>query len=239
MTFEDKKLSEFLALLISAEQYQTAPPDQSRHVLLRFIDLTNQVAELYTNVQKELKKNIVLSDNPMQQDGVKKMYFEELVTGFAKYYKCYYWISKNAERIKYKDKNRLTITLPELENEIPKEEIAELKWNIDKIEKSIAALNPDVAIEVATTKDKLSHKQQILLLKQLGFFELPIFQKLTTKQKGKLVSHLINRTEKDSLELIRGMNGKTVKPYIIKTKVNTETVNKLLSELCLKEHLVK
>lgn len=88
-------------------------------------------------------------------------------------------------------------------------------------------------------KDKLTHKQQILLLKQIGFFDLPVFNELSTVKKGKLVSHLLNRTEKVSLEIVRGLNGKPDKSYKVDTADNIKQVNNLLLELDLKEYLVK
>lgn len=89
------------------------------------------------------------------------------------------------------------------------------------------------------SKDKLTHKQQILLLNQLGFFELPFYNNLSTINKGKLVSNLLNRTEKDSLEIVRGLKGKPDDKYKTNTHSNKETVNKLLKDLGLTECLFK
>lgn len=88
-------------------------------------------------------------------------------------------------------------------------------------------------------KDKLAHKQQILLLKQLGFFDIPLIKNLTTVKKGKLISHLLNKNEKESLEIVRGLMGKPDKKYDTKTINNIEVINNLLNELGLNECLVK
>jgi len=86
--------------------------------------------------------------------------------------------------------------------------------------------------------EKLSHKQQTLLLEHLGFFDLPKFTNLTTEKKGILLSYLLNRNEKNSTEYFRNFFGvKNVpKNMISKTKKNKEKVNELLSSLGFKNN---
>lgn len=86
--------------------------------------------------------------------------------------------------------------------------------------------------EKKISKDKLSHRQQILTLFSIGFFSLPIVETLGAKQKGILVSHILNRTEKDSEDLIRYFNGKKKeKNFECKTPENIKTVKELLSKI--------
>ena len=81
-------------------------------------------------------------------------------------------------------------------------------------------------------KDKLTHKQQILLLKTIGFFDLPIFQTLSTKNKGILVSSLLNRTEKDSKDFITYLLGKNKKErFEVRTDNNIKAVKELLIKI--------
>lgn len=85
-------------------------------------------------------------------------------------------------------------------------------------------------------KDKLSHKQQILTLFQIGFFDLPQIKNLSIKKKGQLISHFINRDEKNSSDYIRYFAGKNIQAkYNCKTSENIKTVNQLLKSLGLKE----
>ncbi len=83
-----------------------------------------------------------------------------------------------------------------------------------------------------TVKDKLTHRQQILTLHLIGFFDLPIFQTLSAIQKGILVSHLLNRTPKDSEDLIRYFYGKKKdKRFDTKTPENIKRVKQLLKKI--------
>ena len=87
-------------------------------------------------------------------------------------------------------------------------------------------------------KDKLTHKQQILLLHSIGFFDLEIFKYLNETQKGVLVSHIVNRDEKNSEDNIRYVKGKRASEETkgIFTKANLKTVNELLEKVGLKQY---
>ncbi len=92
-------------------------------------------------------------------------------------------------------------------------------------------INPKEEIE-KPAKDKLTHKQQILLLHSIGFFDLTIISSLSNKQKGVLVSHVLNRTEKDSEDLIRYFGGKKKeKKFETKTPANIKAVKELLKQI--------
>jgi hypothetical protein len=54
-----------------------------------------------------------------------------------------------------------------------------------------------------TKKDRLSTKQQILLLQTLGIFDLPQICSLTEKKRGILFGNLLNRHEKNAEDTIR------------------------------------
>jgi len=85
-------------------------------------------------------------------------------------------------------------------------------------------------------KDKLSHKQQILTLFQIGFFDVPQIKNLSIKKKGQLISHFINRDEKNTSDYIRYFAGKNIQAkHNCKTSENIKTVNQLLKNLGLKE----
>ena len=82
----------------------------------------------------------------------------------------------------------------------------------------------------------LEHKAQIMLLYELGVFELEQIKNLTTEKKGKLFSMLLNRNEKNSTEYIRNINpdgnkNTDLNPYNIAKQVNA--VKELLKEIGL------
>ena len=56
---------------------------------------------------------------------------------------------------------------------------------------------------------QLTNKQQILLMTELGFFELPAISKLNDLQKGNLFGHLLNRSVDNTENYIRYRNSKT------------------------------
>jgi hypothetical protein len=89
-----------------------------------------------------------------------------------------------------------------------------------------------------TVKDKLTNKQQILLLHSLKFFESDFFNSLNETQKGVLVAHIINRDEKNTEDNIRYVKGSKTSETTKKifTKSNIEAVNKLLERVGLKAH---
>lgn len=91
------------------------------------------------------------------------------------------------------------------------------------------------------TKDKLTNKQQILLLNQLGFFDLDFFNDLNETQKGVLVSHIVNRDEKNSEDNVRYVRGKKTKEETRKifTEKNIKTVNELLEKIGLKQYKIE
>ncbi|MDB5244076.1 MAG: hypothetical protein JWP57_4702 [Spirosoma sp.] len=77
-------------------------------------------------------------------------------------------------------------------------------------------------------------KDQILLLNELGVFNLPAIKALTTENKGKLFAWLLNRNEKNVTECIRNCDPKHYQqakdnPYIYENKVIT--VNQLLESV--------
>ena len=89
-------------------------------------------------------------------------------------------------------------------------------------------------------KDKLTHKQQILLLRAIGFFELEFFKLLNETQKGVLVSHIVNRDEKNAEDNIRYIRGKRSNDDTKKifTKENVKVVNELLEKVGLEQYKV-
>lgn len=94
-------------------------------------------------------------------------------------------------------------------------------------------------IDIRNDKDKLTNKQQILLLNKLGVFDLPILGNLTMENKGKLFSHIINRDEKNSLEYIRNLGRSksqvSMEKYFVNTEVNVNRVNAILKEVGLEK----
>ena len=52
-------------------------------------------------------------------------------------------------------------------------------------------------------KQMLRSKEQIMLLNEIGFFELDFVKNLTTESKGRLFSKLLNRNWKNITEYIR------------------------------------
>jgi hypothetical protein len=58
-------------------------------------------------------------------------------------------------------------------------------------------------LDIHKEKDKLTTKQQILLLHILGIFDLPHIQSLTEQKRGILFGYLLNRNEKNTEDTIR------------------------------------
>lgn len=111
------------------------------------------------------------------------------------------------------------------------------KW-IKKYETILKRENfyPESIGNQKTQKDKFSHKKQILLLSQIGFFGLSQIKNLSIVKKGQLISHLLNRDEKNSSDYIRYFDGKNIlSKHNCKTPENIQAVNELLENLGLKE----
>lgn len=78
----------------------------------------------------------------------------------------------------------------------------------------------------------ITHAQQILLLDELGFFELEMVKNLTEQKKGLLVSQLLNRNPKNTEEMIRNKQGADKESkYFIKNKRNIEIINQIISKV--------
>lgn len=78
----------------------------------------------------------------------------------------------------------------------------------------------------------ITHAQQILLLDELGFFELEKVKNLTEQKRGLLVSWLLCRNPKNTEDMIRYRDGADKENrYFIKTKKNIETINQIISKL--------
>ena len=85
--------------------------------------------------------------------------------------------------------------------------------------------------DVKNSKETFT-KDQILLLNELGVFDIPAIKDLTTENKGKLFARLLNRNEKNVMECIRNCDPSGNKhaednPYIYENKVSA--VNELLA----------
>lgn len=83
------------------------------------------------------------------------------------------------------------------------------------------------------TKD-MPTKDQVLLLHELGIFDLPAIQNLTIENKGVLFARLLNRNEKNVTECIRNCDPKGHKqsednPYIYENKV--ASIRQLLTKI--------
>lgn len=67
-------------------------------------------------------------------------------------------------------------------------------------------LNENIGVQEDIEINRLVHKEQIVLLNELGFFELDKVKNLTPPVKGKLVGKLLNRSVKNSELCIGAMN---------------------------------
>lgn len=100
----------------------------------------------------------------------------------------------------------------------------------------ISKLTPLPQTNDIVKENGLSHKQQVLFLFQIGFFDLPQIKNLSIQDKGKIVSTITNKDEKNSSDYIRYFNGKNIEPkFNCKTPKNIEAVNLILKELGLSE----
>lgn len=84
---------------------------------------------------------------------------------------------------------------------------------------------------VTTNKAKLTHPQKIILLKELGFFDLEKLIDMDSRQRDKIISMLIGEDETNTRKYINGLTAKgragTYNPY--KNLINETVVNKLLN----------
>lgn len=114
-----------------------------------------------------------------------------------------------------------------------KNHIEQRKILIEWVNKKLDLIGSEEQTKKETKNaDKLSHRQQILTLHSIGFFELPTVKNIGAKQKGILVSHILNRTEKDSEDLIRYFDGrKKERRFECKTPDNIKVVKELLSKI--------
>ena len=117
--------------------------------------------------------------------------------------------------------------------------IQELEKEVDLLildYKKINDLKPEEPNLKKLREENLSHKQQILLLFNLGFFDLPKIKELSIQKKGKIISAIINRDEKNASDYIRYFNGKNIESkYECKTPTNILAVNQILKEVGLPE----
>jgi hypothetical protein len=86
-----------------------------------------------------------------------------------------------------------------------------------------------------TNNKGFTHKQQILLLHKLGFFDLPAIEKLNDLKKGKLFSILLGKNVDNTENLIRYRHtqkkGEIQSSYFLYNPKNVEKVTELLKEL--------
>lgn len=87
--------------------------------------------------------------------------------------------------------------------------------------------------------DKLTHRQQILLLHSLGVFEIKEIKKMGAEQKGILFGNLLNRNEKNTENYIRYIAQKDETKYNIYSNENLNKVKGLLSDLDLLTDSIK
>lgn len=105
--------------------------------------------------------------------------------------------------------------------------IAELETNVEE-EKT----DPLGKTEI----QKLTTKQQVLLLHTLGLLELPFVKEMSTVNKALLFSSLINRSEKNVKDLITYIDGKNPpKEFACYTADNVSAVNSVLKKIGLAE----
>jgi hypothetical protein len=89
-------------------------------------------------------------------------------------------------------------------------------------------------LEQKNEPEKLSNKQQILLVHKLGILDLPTIKNLTTQNQGKLFAKLFGRNEKNTEDYIRYRNGKNVqKKFSLTLPEVQKGVADLLKELGL------
>lgn len=82
---------------------------------------------------------------------------------------------------------------------------------------------------------KLTLKQQILVMHRLGILDLEKIQNMTVQNQGKLFGYLFNKNEKNAEDLIRNRHGKNVeKKFSLHGSEVTEVVDKLFMDLKIK-----
>ena len=97
-------------------------------------------------------------------------------------------------------------------------------------------------LEKKQNDEKLSLKQQMLLIECLGFHKHEEIGSLDNTKKAKLFSALLNRNEQNIRELLTygGGEKKDLKPkHIIKTEANINEISELLDKLGLRNQLKK
>jgi hypothetical protein len=105
-------------------------------------------------------------------------------------------------------------------------------------EKVIAANEAKEKVE--ETKEKLSIKQQILLLKALGVLDNPEISKLPNTKQSKLYSHLLNRSDKNVKDYLTYIDKKNPPPdFFIYKDDNVKKINELLRSVDLQGYSIK
>ena len=84
-------------------------------------------------------------------------------------------------------------------------------------------------------REKLTNKQQVLILHKLGILDLPVIQSLSIQNQGKLFARLFSRNEKNTEDYIRYRRGKKVdKKFSLELPEVENAVTDLLNELGIK-----
>lgn len=83
--------------------------------------------------------------------------------------------------------------------------------------------------ETSPSKDSLTLKQQILLLEKLGFFDLDEIRNNTAERVGIMLSHLLNKSQKNSYDNYRERYN--TEKGGVNSSANNTLINSLLAEI--------
>jgi hypothetical protein len=94
---------------------------------------------------------------------------------------------------------------------------------------------------IGNPKEGLTHKQQILFLKQIGFFDLPAVKELSLTHQGILTGALLNRDRHNTEDYIRYAGGHKNVPakFQLGTAPNKKAVNEVLKKAELNNLIMK
>lgn len=146
-------------------------------------------------------------------------------------------IKRDCERIVL-NYNRYLNTYEELEDQekYGLEKFKQEKFHFFRFYESFKGMVGSAEISnLRKSADKLTNKQQVLLLYQLGVFNSDgFFGNLNETQKGVLFGYLLNRDEKNTEDYIRYVGGKkNQESNEIKSDINIKAVNSVLEKVGL------
>jgi len=198
--------------------------NKKNKVINKIKKFTGKKQDFYKLSLENIRENLKKYNTPEEK-------YNFLITENIKIIECKIKMKQEIDKT-YPQEEQINSFFPDLLG------IEELEKEVDSLIKDYKKINNLKIGENPENekKNKLSHKQQILVLFYLGFFDLPKIKELSNQKKAKIISAIINKDEKNTSDYIRYYNGKkTLNKFNCKTPANISVVNQILKEISLPE----